>query len=402
MANLVEEKTHQAAGILKKEGIDLWLTFVRESTAGGDPILPYIYGNSSLTWQSILLFSSTGERIAIVGRFEGETARQTGGYDQVILYDESIRPHLLEVLERLAPQKIAINTSENDVMADGLSHGLYQLLSRYLEDTPYINRFVSAEKVIGALRGRKIPDEISRIKRAVLSTLSIFAETYPFIQIGRSEREIAHFMQTQVTQSGWGFAWPKSGCPIVNTGPDSPIGHGLPTDLTVQSGHIVHIDFGVCQDEYCSDLQRVAYILRPGETQPPRPVKDGFATVLAAKRAALAEIKPGVTGLSVDAAARAVVTGAGYPEYKHATGHQLGRLAHDGGGILGPAWDRYGDTPNFKLEPGQIYTIEPGVLVPGYGYIGIEEDILVTEGNSKDSNSFEYLGEPQDELVILQ
>ena len=99
-------------------------------------------------------------------------------------------------------------------------------------------------------------------------------------------------------------------------------------------------------------------------------------------------------GKHVDDAARSVITGAGYPEYKYGTGHHLGRLAHDGGGILGPAWERYGDSPYQILETGHVYTVEPGLAVPGYGYIGLEEDVLVTETGA------EYLGAPQRQLVL--
>jgi Xaa-Pro aminopeptidase len=68
----------------------------------------------------------------------------------------------------------------------------------------------------------------------------------------------------------------------------------------------------------------------------------------------------------------------GYPEYMHALGHQVGRMAHDGGGLLAPRWERYGRTPFLPVEEGQVYTLELGVMVEGRGYLGLEEMVLVT------------------------
>ena len=394
MSKLVNEKLEQAAGILHEKGIDLWLTFVRETSAGGDPVMPLIFGDGDLTWQSALILTAGGERIAIVGRFDAEAVRNLGSYDTVVPYDESLRPDLLAVLERINPARIGLNYSTNDVLADGLSHGLYQVLTGYLEDTPFAGRLVTAEDVVGALRGRKTPGEIERIKAAAATTLQIYQDTFDFVQPGMSEREIGAFMQGRLEALALDPAWHAGHCPTVNAGPDSPVGHVGQGDYCIERGQILHFDFGVKQHDYCSDIQRVVYFLAEGEEEAPAAVQHGFDAVAQAVQAAVAAMKPGVTAKAVDAAARSVVTGAGYPEYKYATGHHLGRLAHDGGGVLGPEWERYGDLPNQLLEAGQVYTVEPGLAVPGYGYLGLEEDVVVTEAGA------EFLHAPQTELVL--
>ena len=106
-------------------------------------------------------------------------------------------------------------------------------------------------------------------------------------------------------------------------------------------------------------------------------------------------LRPGIEGWQVDAAAREKITALGFPEYQHAVGHHLGRAAHDGGGILGPRWERYGKTPFRKVEAGNVFTLELGVYeIPGHGAIGLEEDVLVTE------RGVEWLSKPQESLWL--
>jgi Xaa-Pro aminopeptidase len=393
MPTIVQEKVTQAIDILQEKNIDLWLTFVRETTAGGDPILPLIYSHD-LTWQSALAITRSGECLAIVGKYDAENAENMGAYSTVIPYNESIRPALLEMLERLNPQTIALNYSRNDVHADGLSYGLYQILLDMLRDTPFAQRIVSAEKIIAAVRGRKTPSEIERIKAAIAVTEEIYQRTFDMMQVGMTEKEVAAFMHAQAAEMGLETSWDVQNCPAVNAGPDSPVGHASPTDLRVSPGQIIHFDFGIIKDGYCSDIQRVVYMLAPGESEPPEPVKHGFDTITQAIQAAVAGMKPGMQGKEVDAIARRIVTEAGYPEFMYGTGHQLGRTVHDGAGILAPEWERHGDTPNYLLEAGQVYTVEPGLMVPGYGYVGIEEDVLVTEDGA------EFLHAPQIEWIL--
>jgi len=394
--SLLQEKASQAIDILIETEIDLWLTFVRETSGVRDPVLDFLIGPRDLTWQSALIFTKSGERIAIIGNLEKSEVENLGVFATVLGYDEGIRSLLLETLQRLNPDKVAVNTSQDNVQADGLTHAMYEMLVGYLEGTPFVDRIVSAEPVINALRGRKTKSEIERIRKAVEITGEIYRKTFEAIRVGMTEKEVAASMHVQVTEAGLGFAWPRESNPAVNSGPESPFGHSGPTDILIQPGHILHFDFGVKYEEYCSDIQRVAYVLREGETSAPSEVQRGFDTVRQAIEAARAAMKPGVQGVQIDTIARRIVIEAGYPEFKHALGHQLGRVAHDGGALLGPLWEKYGQSPKLQLEVGQVYTIEPSLIVPGFGIIGLEEDVVMTEAGA------EYLGEPQLELVLIK
>lgn len=396
MNTLIQEKCQQAIRVLKKTGVDAWLTLVRETSCNRDPVLPLIFGDGDLTWLSAFLFTRSGERIAILGRYEAEIARRTGAYDQVLFYDESIQPLLIETLSRIDPQQLAVNTSLHDIHADGLSHGLYRLLLQYLEATPYHDRLIESSPVVSALRGRKSREEIRRIRAAVAETADIFDKTIAWMQVGMTEIQVSEFMHAEMAARGLDAAWTYESCPAVNTGPESPVGHSGPTDLVIEPGHIVHFDFGVKKEGYCSDMQRVVYFLRPGETAAPAEVQRGFDTVRDAVKNAVNIMRPGIAAYEVDEAARSTVTGAGYPSYQYSTGHQLGRLAHDGGASLSARWERYGDLPYRLIESNQVYTVEPGLPVPGYGYIGLEEDVLVTAAGAG------FLWPPQTRLILKQ
>jgi len=393
---LLQEKITQAIDILRETDLDLWLTFVRETNGVRDPALDFLIGPSDLTWDSALILTKSDEHIAIVGRYEVDAVERLDIFDTVLGYDESIRPFLQETFQRLDPAQIAVNTSHNNVLADGLTHAMYEMLVSYLRDTPYADRLVSSEPVINALRGRKTQTEVKRIRKAVEITDEIYRNTFDFIRVGMTEKDLAAYMHAQVVEAGVGFAWPRESNPAVNSGPESPVGHSGPTDIQIQPGHILHFDFGIKYEEYCSDIQRVAYVLREGEIAPPPEIQRGFDTVRRAIETARAAMKPGVQGVMIDNLARNIVTNAGYPEFKHALGHQLGRAAHDGGALLGPLWEKYGDSPNQVLEVGQVFTIEPGLAVPGYGHIGLEEDVVITELGA------EYLGNVQKEIVLLE
>src|SRR5262245_58864340 len=321
---LLHEKADQAQALLAETGLDCWLTFARETDLHPDPGVEQVV-SAGVVRNSAFLFGAGGERIAIVANFDTSAIRAKGVFREVVGYDEDVRGPLLDALRQLNPKTIGLNYSTDDVTADGLTHGHWLLLQELLRDTPYLVRLTSAAPLLARLRGRKSATEVELIRRAVAVTERIFDRLTAEIRPGRSERDLAAFVHARFAELDVAPAWAAEGCPIVNTGPASDLGHTPPSDkIRVEPGHLVHIDLGVRLDGYCSDLQRMWYVRRPGESGPPEAVRRAFATVAGAIDAAAAALRPGVRGHEVDAAARRVVVEAGYPEYKHGTGHGLG------------------------------------------------------------------------------
>jgi Xaa-Pro aminopeptidase len=254
----------------------------------------------------------------------------------------------------------------------------------------------SAAPLLSRLRGRKIPAEVARIRQAVAVTEEIVGLVTSQIRPGVSERHLGDFIHQEFRRRGLQSAWEWNACPIVNCGPESEPGHASPRDdLFVTPGQLVHIDLGVRLEGYCSDLQRMWYVCRPGEDTPPEPVRRAFATVVAAIAAGAAVLRPGVCGYEVDAAARRIVVEAGYPEFKHGLGHGLGLACHDGGTMLGPRWPCYGRRPECAVEAGNVFTLELGVMTDA-GFVGLEEDVLVT------TDGCEFLSSGQREPILVQ
>ena len=278
-----------------------------------------------------------------------------------------------------------------------LSRSSSRLLLKALEGTPYASRLDSSERIVSALRGRKSTTEQARIRAACDATVEIFDRLTPRLRAGLTEKRVAEMIREEMSRiDGVEPAWDVEHCPAVFTGPESAGAHAGPTDRPIEPGHVMNVDFGVRRDGYCSDLQRTWYFLKPGEAGAPEAVRKGFDTIVEAIREAARALEPGRTGEEIDTVARSYITGRGYPEFPHALGHQIGRDAHDGAGLLCPRWERYGTLPDLRVEAGQCYTIEPRLPIEGHGIATCEEIVAVTDRGCV------FLSRPQDDLYVIR
>jgi Xaa-Pro aminopeptidase len=391
---LIQEKINQAKAILKEFDIDCWITFVRESQLNGDPTLAFLV-TADLTWHSAFIVTKSGETRAIVGKYDQKTVEETGAYDQVVGFVEGFKEPLLSYLNSLNPREIAVNYSEDSEICDGLTHGMYLTLFRTLSEIGMEKRLTSAERIVSALRERKSKSELEYMTRAVRITEEIFREVTGFIRPGKTEQEIAAFMKQKVREKGVDFGWEESVCPAVFTGPETAAAHYAPTDRKVEPGQVLNMDFGVKYNGYCSDMQRTFYILKSGEREAPDGVMRGFQTIVNSIESARKALKPGVEGREIDKISREIILQAGYDEFPHALGHQVGRFSHDGTALLGPAWEKYARKPFQKIEQGMVFTLEPRLTVPGRGVATIEEMVVVT------ATGAEYISDPQKEIILI-
>jgi Xaa-Pro aminopeptidase len=393
--DLILQKQQQAIELLNEKNIDMWLTFVRETGNIKDPMMDMLVGTGA-TWHSAFILTKSGDTVAVIGSLEEANLKSVGTFKEIKSYLKSVKNDFLEIMKKYDPQKIAINFSRNSSLADGLTHGCYLELIDLLKDTPYKDRLVSSEDLVAALRGRKSDAEIELMKTAIKETIRIFNEVTDFIKPGKTEKDVADFVKNLVEERGFGLAWDEEHCPAVFTGPDSAGAHSGPTNRVIERGHILNMDFGLNINGYCSDLQRTWYILRENEDTPPAEVLHGFNTILESVTLAAQALKPGKLGCEIDDVARNYIVEKGYSEYPHALGHQIGRVAHDGGALLSPRWERYGNLPYMPVEKNQVFTIEPRLSVPGYGVATVEEEVLITEDGCK------FISDRQTEIYLIK
>ncbi|MHA2502721.1 MAG: M24 family metallopeptidase [Candidatus Kariarchaeaceae archaeon] len=375
LLDIVREKHDQLEDILVEVGIDCWIVFVRETSANPDPVQNLVIGGD-VVWDSAFIFYKSGDRyekIAIIGNFDADAEKNKGIWTEVIPYTEGISSVLSETVSGLSPSQIALNYSLDDVVSDGLSHGMFVKLSQILDES----LFTPAVPIIQRLRARKTKTEVDLVTKACELTEVINETITRELATGMTEKQIQQRFHQLMNENGVIEAWQRDSCPAVDAGPDKVMGHVGPTDkYSTRSGHTLHNDFGVQLNGYSSDIQRMWFF--GTEDQLPDELDHAFKTVHGAISRAADFIKPGVRGMDVDNVARSYVIERGYEEYKHALGHQVGMKAHDGGVILGPLWERYGDTPKGIIEEGNIFTLELYVKTENYGMVSLEEDIVIT------------------------
>ena len=392
--SIIKEKHTILPEVMRENDIDCWMIFVRETSVTPDSTMNFVVGGD-VVLQSAFIFALEDDkfhRIAIIGNFDAATEREKGIWTEVIGYVHGIKEPLREVITKLKPKKIALNHSIDDYSSDGLTYGMFQVLSNILPE--YTDRFVSAQKIVDVIRGCKSQTELRLIKRACEITEEINEVITKTLQVGQSETEVQTKYHNEIAQRKLGFSWQRDQNPMIDVVKEKEFGHVIPQSTNfIQKGHTMHNDFGIRYQGYGSDLQRMWFFGAKGDV--PDELRKAMDVVIEAIQLAADAIKPGIQGYKIDEITRSFITSKGYEEYKHGLGHQVGLMAHDGGCLLGPLWPRYGNTPKQLIKAGQVFTLEPSLKTKNHGMVSMEEMIVVTE------TGCEFLVKPKTDFIYV-
>ena len=371
---------------MRAHGIDMWIVAVKENHY--DPLWNDL-GRGYITGIGYYVFTDRGgDRIerAALGP-SGYLIEESGAYD--IFAPSST---LAAFVKERNPKRIGVNMSDEIGPADGLSYTMHGHLVRTLGE-PFASRIVSAERLVSDFRSRRVASEIVAFGEAagVAVQLAERALSNEVITPGKTTLEdVAWWMQDRLLDDGLGseFDMPS----VYTTGPEGIL--ATSSDLVIQPGMVLMIDWGVQLMNFGTDVKRVAYVLKPGETQPPVSIRTAFDKALAVRAVAKKHMKVGVRADAAMQAIHTALKSAGYgviefnkpgagPETDVVIGfHPVGNTGHDIGASL-TTWQPLQAT--FPILPHHMFSFEYFAYtpLPEWGgkklRIPIEDDAIVTE-----------------------
>jgi Xaa-Pro aminopeptidase len=284
------------------------------------------------------------------GRYTEQAQKEVKDFE-VIEHKTGIKEVLKEYIKTLGIKKLAFEES--------ISYGQYRELKEFLEI-----ELIPQANLVETLRMVKDEEEIENIKKAQNITDKAFEYLLNFIKVGMTEKEVALELEYFMKKQG---AEDLSFDTIVASGKRSSLPHGKASEKVIEKGDFVTIDFGCKVNGYCSDMTRTIVMGKANEKQ-----KEIYNIVLEAQQKAIANLKAGLTSKEADLLARSVIEEKGYGKYfSHSLGHGVGLEVHEAPSL------------SFKkeeiLKEGAIVTVEPGIYIPYFGGVRIEDMVLLKE-----------------------
>jgi len=304
----------------------------------------------------VLLVSSEKAVLVTDSRYDLQAAREAPLFE-VLRYRKALASELPDILASMGTRRLGFESVR-------MSCSQHQELSEEIQKRGSVIELIPCRDLIENLRIRKDLSEIGAIRKALSLTETVFVDFIRTVQAGATEKALAWELEKRLRQAGAdALSFPS----IVASGPNSALPHAVPTDRPVRPGEPILFDFGIRLDGYCSDISRMAYIEAPDETY-----KNIYATVLEAQQRAIRALEPGISTKSVDEEARGHISAMGYGDnFGHGLGHGVGLAIHED--------PRLSPLKDATLAPGMICTVEPGIYIPDWGGVRLENMVVVTE-----------------------
>ena len=307
------------------------------------------------------LFISADQLIlATDSRFEVQAGMEAPAY-HVVIYRKGLAKELPAIMTRLGARTLGFESARVTVQ----QHEGYK---KALKEVSGGAQLLPIENIVENLRLIKSPEEISRTQKALDLAESAYREVVRALKPGMTEKQVAWEMERRMRESGAdSLSFPV----IVAAGPNSALPHAIPTDRPIGMGEPVLFDWGVRLGGYCSDTSRTI-ILGPPDDK----FQEVYQTVLEAQQKATQAIKKGVNTKAVDAVARDYIASKGFGgRFGHGLGHGTGLAVHEG--------PRLSPLKETTLEAGMLVTVEPGIYLPEWGGVRIENQVVVEQNGPR-------------------
>jgi Xaa-Pro aminopeptidase len=313
-----------------------------------------------------LFISESGLILATDSRYEEQAAKEAPLY-KVICCKEGLSRQIPSILECLGTKKLGFESIR-------ISHLEYKKIAKAIKSRDLKIKLVETQNVVESLREIKNEKEIRSIKKALLIAESVFCGIQGYIRAGITEKEAAWKIEKEIREAGAeSISFPT----IVASGPNSALPHAIPSDRKFKKGEPILFDWGAMVDGYCSDISRTIVIGRPDEF-----FRKVYNTVLDAQSMAIQAIKPGADSRSIDRVARSHIEKMGFKgRFGHSLGHGTGLSIHE--------QPRLSPLKNSILESQMVFTIEPGIYIPDWGGIRLENMVVVRENKAEVLNKLD-------------
>ena len=272
-------------------------------------------------------------------------------------------------LDWFAPLVLELKITQLGFETGNITFASHRKLSEALNKAEVKSELIATEGIVESIRELKEPYEIELISKAADITDKAIEHIQETIHIGITEKEVAWEIEKFMREKG-SQSLPFE--PIVASGPNAALPHHRPSERQIGLGEPVVIDIGARVGSYCSDLTRTICLAKQDDAQ----FNQVYDTVLKAQLAAISKIHEGTSGVEADGAARGVIADAGFSQaFGHSLGHGVGLNEHE--------QPRLGPNSTDTLVSGMVFTIEPGIYLPGWGGVRIEDLVVLENGSIK-------------------